>query len=234
MQLEIEARREYGGRYSGKGPFASRIICGDCGSFYGSKIWHSTDQYRKTIWRCNRKYESGVPKGERCTTPHVTETAIMESFVRLMERIIVDKAMILANCQVILDEIMATDDLDQKITRLQDQATGLAQRIRTLINRNAREAGDQAEYEREYEPLHRQYEVLTRKIEGIRQEKAGKNSRAKRIRIFMGMLKEQEECLEFDPVLFTAFVEKVVVTGQKKEAVLTFFLRDGLEHRVVA
>ena len=50
----------------------------------------------------------------------------------------------------------------------------------------------------------------------------------------MGMLKEQEKCLEFDPVLFTAFVEKVVVTGQKKEAVLTFFLRDGLEHRVVA
>ena len=50
----------------------------------------------------------------------------------------------------------------------------------------------------------------------------------------MGMLKEQEECLEFDPVLFAAFVEKVVVSGQKREVVLTFILRDGSEHRIIA
>ena len=37
VQLEIEARKEYGNRYSGKGLFASRIVCGDCGSFYGSR-----------------------------------------------------------------------------------------------------------------------------------------------------------------------------------------------------
>ena len=59
-------------------------------------------------------------------------------------------------------------------------------------------------------------------------------SRAKRIRIFMGMLKEQEACLEFDPVLFAAFVEKVIVSGQRKEVVLTFILRDGSEHRIIA
>ena len=48
----------------------------------------------------------------------------------------------------------------------------------------------------------------------------------------MGMLKEQKECLEFDPVLFVAFLDKVVVSGQKKEAVLTFVLRDGSEQRI--
>ena len=232
VQMEIEARKEYGNQYSGKRLFASRIICGDCGGFYGSKVWHSTDRYRKIIWQCNRKYQSGTPKEQRCTTPHVTEFAIMDSFVRLMEHVIADKGMILTNCQMILDEIMATDDLDQKIAKLQDQATGLAQRIRGLINRNARESRDQSEFLEEYEPLTRQYEALTKKIEGIQQEKASRTSRAKRIHIFMGMLKEQEECLEFDPVLFAAFVEKVVVTGQKKDVVLTFFLRDGSEHRI--
>lgn len=40
VQLEIEARREYGNRYSGKGLFASRIVCGDCGGYFGSKVWH--------------------------------------------------------------------------------------------------------------------------------------------------------------------------------------------------
>ena len=43
------------------------------------------------------------------------------------------------------------------------------------------------------------------------------------------MLAEQEEYLEFDPALFTAFVERVVVSGDKKEVVLKFVMRDGSE-----
>ena len=45
-QMEMEWRRNLKGSYSGKSCFASRIVCGDCGSFYGSKVWHSTDAYR--------------------------------------------------------------------------------------------------------------------------------------------------------------------------------------------
>jgi len=48
----------------------------------------------------------------------------------------------------------------------------------------------------------------------------------------MRMLARQEECLEFDPTLFTAFVEKVVVRGTKKEARLAFVLRDGSDYKV--
>ena len=42
------------------------------------------------------------------------------------------------------------------------------------------------------------------------------------------MLAGQEECLEFDPALFTAFVEKVVVSGTKKDV----RLRRSEERRV--
>ena len=44
VQMEIESRRQFGSRYSGRGVFASRIVCADCGGFYGSKVWHSNDQ----------------------------------------------------------------------------------------------------------------------------------------------------------------------------------------------
>ena len=46
------------------------------------------------------------------------------------------------------------------------------------------------------------------------------------------MLAGQEECLEFDPAVFTAFVEKVVVSGTKKDVRLVFVLRDGSEYKV--
>ena len=45
----------------------------------------------------------------------------------------------------------------------------------------------------------------------------------------MRMLARQEECLEFDPAVFTAFVEKVVVSGTKKDVRLQLVLRDGRE-----
>jgi hypothetical protein len=47
------------------------------------------------------------------------------------------------------------------------------------------------------------------------------------------MLAEQEECLEFDPAVFTSFVKEVVVSGTKNDVRLKFVLRDGSEYKVV-
>ena len=76
------------------------------------------------------------------------------------------------------------------------------------------------------------YEKLTEKIAAIQREKDDREYRAKRISLFMRMLARQEECLEFDPALFTAFVKKVVVSGTKKDVKMTFVLRDGSEYKV--
>ena len=56
--------------------------------------------------------------------------------------------------------------------------------------------------------------------------------RAKRISLFMRMLAGQEECLKFDPALFTTFVEKVVASGTKKDVRLVYVMRDGSEYKV--
>ena len=40
--------------YSGVDIFVSRIVCGECGAYYGSKVWHSNQaKYRQVIYRCN-------------------------------------------------------------------------------------------------------------------------------------------------------------------------------------
>lgn len=65
VQEEIKRRREGRSRYSGVSIFSSKIKCAQCGSWYGAKVWHSTDKYRRTIYRCNKKYD-----GHKCQTPH--------------------------------------------------------------------------------------------------------------------------------------------------------------------
>jgi hypothetical protein len=57
VQYEIKHRKENGGYHSKAGCFSSRIVCGDCGNYYGLKVWHSTSKYRRTIWQCNHKFK---------------------------------------------------------------------------------------------------------------------------------------------------------------------------------
>lgn len=228
VQMEIESRRQFGSRYSGRGVFASRIVCSDCGGFYGSKVWHSNDPYRTVIWRCNRKYE----KGKHCTTPHVKEEAVKAGFVQVMARLLASKQEVLEGCRQILNEVLTTDEQSRQIAKLQDQAVGLAQRIRGLVNENARTQMAEDEFTPEYDRLVSQYEKLAARIATIQREKEDREFRAKRISLFMRMLGGQEECLKFDPAVFTAFVEKVVVSGTKKDVRLVFVLRDGSEYKV--
>ena len=88
------------------------------------------------------------------------------------------------------------------------------------------------EFSPEYDRLVCQHEKLAARISVIQREKEDKEYRAKRISLFMRMLAGQEECLEFDPAVFTAFVEKVVVGGTKKDVQMVYVLRDGSEYRV--
>ena len=41
------------------------------------KVWHSTDKYKKTIWRCNGKYKYG----KTCSNRHVTEDELKDAYL---------------------------------------------------------------------------------------------------------------------------------------------------------
>ena len=59
VQTELARRKQISRQYSGKSIFSSRIVCGDCGSYFGSKVWNSTSKYRRVIWQCNSKFQGG-------------------------------------------------------------------------------------------------------------------------------------------------------------------------------
>ena len=47
VQDELKKREQAKVTRSCRSIFSSKIICGECGGFYGPKVWHSTDKYRK-------------------------------------------------------------------------------------------------------------------------------------------------------------------------------------------
>lgn len=78
VQEQLEKRLSQKKRESSTGVFSSRIICGSCGSWYGSKVWHSNDKYRRAVWQCNHKFDTQ----NTCRTPHLDTETIQKLFVR--------------------------------------------------------------------------------------------------------------------------------------------------------
>lgn len=87
VESEFKKRESSNFNHSCISPFSSKIMCGECGGFYGSKVWHSNDKYRKVIWQCNNKFKNKA----KCTTPHLTEKQIKEEFVRVFNNLINNK-----------------------------------------------------------------------------------------------------------------------------------------------
>ncbi len=62
-------------------PFAARIICGECGSCYGHKVWHNfSNTERYDVWYCNHKYAHA----EKCQSPVIRESQIKEAFEMIL------------------------------------------------------------------------------------------------------------------------------------------------------
>ena len=52
VQYELKTRKTDGRFTSCLHPFSGRIICGECGGIYGSKVWHSNTENRSLVWQC--------------------------------------------------------------------------------------------------------------------------------------------------------------------------------------
>ena len=37
--------------------FSSKLVCADCGGFYGKKKWHSNTSYERFVYQCNSKFQ---------------------------------------------------------------------------------------------------------------------------------------------------------------------------------
>ncbi len=208
VQAEIAKRKKERTRYSGVSIFSNKIKCADCGRWYGSKVWHSTDPYRKVIYRCNNKYN-----GRKCTTPHVTEAEIKEIFINAFNHLVSEKNEIVANAELICKTLDNVEGLQEEKQKLEDELAMLAERSQAMIAENARVAQNQESYQKRYDRLVQQYEAAKSEydelVEKIHQAKA----RAERIRQFIGILKKQDGIIaEFDDGLWGSMVDCITIS----------------------
>ena len=133
-QVQAEFLRRKGmQKYSGVGLFSSIIRCGECGSWYGAKVWHSNDKYRKVIYRCNNKYADGC----KCKTPHINEDELKKLFIKAANELFSEREEILANTKVMMEMVCETDSLDRDLQVASQNLISSRSRCRLPLQRTA-------------------------------------------------------------------------------------------------
>ena len=110
VQKQMAARRTKGSRQSSAGIFSGKIKCGDCGGWYGPKVWHSNDKYRRVIWQCNHKFDGG----EKCGTPHLDEETIRGLFRKAVNMLTTETDEIADNFRAITGQLFCTGEPEAK------------------------------------------------------------------------------------------------------------------------
>ena len=220
VQREMERRTREGGRYSGVSIFSGKIRCGECGGSFGAKVWHSTDKYRRTIYRCNNKYD-----GQKCQTPHVTEEEIKTAFVKAFNQLVTERDEIIANARLIKQTLCDTTVLTEEKVKLQQELAVLVEMTENCVRQNARIAQNQEEYQKRYEGIVVRYDAAKARFDEVTEAISAKEVQSERLAEFIKRLKAQTEPMAvFDSQLWASMAECVTV-GKG----MTVVFRDGTE-----
>ena len=223
VQAELKRRKASGRHLSGTGCFAGKIICGECGSVFGSKVWHSNSKYRRTIWRCNEKFKNA----EKCATPHLYEADLEQAFIKAFNSFHENKEAIVQDFSLMIQDLMDTAVLDAECAKQRNEIDVAFELMHKCVEENAQTALDQEDFQRRYEALVVRYEEAKQKFACINDQKLERSARRENIALFLQRLQQSGSCLtEFDESLWNALVETVTVCSEQD---ITFRFRNGIE-----
>lgn len=110
---------------------------------------------------------------------------------------------------------------------LENEASSVAERLRKLVEENARVRIDQIGYLREYNALANEYDRVNSRIQAMEDRYRDKEKCRRKLEISLDFLGKVEVFGAFEPYTFATMVEKVVVG---RDGRLQFCFRDGMRY----
>lgn len=222
VQDEMRRRKEAGGRAQSVSIFSSRIICGDCGGFYGRKVWHSNSKHAHWQWHCNNKFQ----KRKYCSTPTLKEESLQETFVDVFNGLIKRREEIEENYRMCLDAITDSSEYERQLAELEkgnaDTLT-LMEGLRLKAMRSA-ECNDLS---KQYEQCETRLDTIARRKQELDMKIAACSAKRLQVKNFLRELKKHKGPItKFDPLIWQATIHHARVDN---DCTITFFFRDGTE-----
>ena len=221
VQNEMKRRRPHRHQIHRNSPFTAKIICSDCGGFYGRKVWHSNSKYKKLIWRCNHKYEQDMV----CSTPNLTEEEIEKAFIKAFNQVLGEKQRHIKRFEALLPILADTSKLDEQLQAAQAEHSRLMNDLRLFMNENTLHVQDQVEYNRKFTEKSQLCEAKEAEISNLEKQLLEQSGRKELIKRCLEEIQKCGEILtKFDVNLWNSMVESVTISRNKT---FGFLFRDG-------
>ena len=221
VQREMARRTKGRNRHSGVHLFSGKIKCGDCGGWYGSKVWHSNDVYKRTIWQCNQKYKNK----KRCTTPFLDEATIKARFLTAANILLAGRPDAIRTCEAAIKTVFDLTDLLAEQARLHGEMELLSGMMEESIRQNATVALDQAEYQKRFDDLSQRFDTVKQQHSEVSDRISDLKSRKGEMMDFLKLLKKQEdEVTIFSDGLWTGLLDYAIVYADGR---MTFTFKNG-------
>ncbi len=226
VQNEMERRKKLGRPVSCQSPFSTKIICGECGGFYGSKVWGSNTKYRRTVWRCNKKYKNDKP----CPTPHLTEDEIKQRFLAALNILMGSRDELLANCRLAQEVLCDCSAIEAELGELQREIEVVSELTRKSIYNNARFAVNQDEFNERHQGYIERHRIATERVIEIENQMRNRQNKSLSLESFIRVIENRPLVVdEFDEKLWVLVVGQVIVC---RDGRLEFVFKDGTCVRV--
>ena len=222
VQEEIKRRTARKGKFFDS-PFTGKIVCGDCGAFYGHRVWHSNTCYRRNIWLCNEKYANG----SKCRPPRVTDDELEQAFLIAANQMVLNKSDYIESYEATLLPLLVNETpLRERKEALKAEMLKLNAEVERLIHDNATRPQNQIEYARKFEELTQLLEQKESEITSLEQEISNLLSTKEQIHVFLEALKQVDENIitTFRVSTWHAFVDHATIMADKT---IVFHMRNG-------
>ncbi|MDY5772976.1 MAG: recombinase zinc beta ribbon domain-containing protein, partial [Bacteroidaceae bacterium] len=208
VQAEMARRKEKGNHQNSLNVFSSKIYCGECGSCYGSKVWHSTDKYRRVVWRCNGKYE----RQTRCSTPHLTDDQIKRLFLSAVSKLHDERETLIEDCKFMREILSDTSELEAERTRLMEELTAVGLLTEKLFEENATGKTTTDDFDARHASYIERYNDLQSKLKAIADSEKRKRQQIKVLDRFIKDIRGMKALpIDFSDRLWNALVEKLTI-----------------------
>lgn len=223
VQFEIKRRDLLGAKYSSIDPFGSKLICSECGSLYGRKVWHSNSIYRKIIYQCNHKFDE--KNRHICKTPSLDEDEVKSKFVKAYSTLMDDRDKIISNLKDVITISFATEKYDEKISGLKFDLDILEEKVKSIVAERSNLSSN--DFEEKYNEINKRYTATSSDIKTLLKEKEEMTLKRNKLMSFIYFLENEPKKIDvWSKQTWMVLVESAVV---KVNGSITFKFYDGNE-----
>ena len=162
----------------------------------------------KDVW--NPASINGVLRNEKYKGDALLQKTYTKDFLSKKRK--TNRGELLENLRYVQEEIGKTEELDEEEVRLTNELIVITGLMEDAINRNARVAQNQENYQKAFDDLTERYETTKARLEKVQEAAHGKKSRGRKIGMFIAAVENlPDKITEFNDVTWTYMVDHVTV-----------------------